>query len=296
MPKISVIIPTFNREKFVVEAVESVLRQRYRDFEIIVVDDGSTDNTRSALEAYSGRITCIHQNNAGVSAARNRGIERASGDWIAFLDSDDEWMPGYLSTQMANVREFPHAVAHITNAVHVFSDGEKGTHFAGTGVERAFEGASGFLLEQPFCFIIKDSGYWFLQSTVMRRDALARAGLLNEELSLGEDLISSPAWPCKALLASAAKYMSEYAGGQKRSKVFSRSATGEKAATRLLPGCMPDFWSAEAFPLLKERRWRESWVLTVVHWEIFFSREAETRKHGNVTAARFPFIPPCEAA
>jgi glycosyltransferase involved in cell wall biosynthesis len=88
----SVIIPTFNRSAFVTKAIDSVLAQTFIDFELIVVDDGSTDETECLLNKYSDkRITVFKQDNKGVSSARNRGIEVARGEWVAFLDSDDWW-------------------------------------------------------------------------------------------------------------------------------------------------------------------------------------------------------------
>ena len=103
MPKVSVIIPTYNRSLSVREAIESVLAQTYRDFELIVVDDGSADNTPSVLGSFGERIRGIRQANAGVSAARNAGIRAAKGEWVAFLDSDDLWVPQKLERQMAGV-------------------------------------------------------------------------------------------------------------------------------------------------------------------------------------------------
>lgn len=98
-PKVSVIIPTFNRGDIVVNAVECVLAQTYRDYEIIVVDDGSTDNTRQMLSPYSDRIRYVYQENRGASAARNKGVELARGEWISALDSDDIWLPTKLERQ-----------------------------------------------------------------------------------------------------------------------------------------------------------------------------------------------------
>ncbi|MGA2400840.1 MAG: glycosyltransferase [Syntrophobacteraceae bacterium] len=99
---ISVIIPTFNRAMLLVEAVRSVLDQKDapEDLEIIVVDDGSTDNTGEALATLPGKFGYIRHEHSGVSAARNLGISISSGEWIAFLDSDDLWLPGKLRAQM----------------------------------------------------------------------------------------------------------------------------------------------------------------------------------------------------
>ncbi len=99
----SVIIPTYNRANFVTKAVNSVLRQSLKDYEIIVVDDGSTDTTTQALEQYGRTITVVYQANSGVSIARNAGIRMANGTWIAFLDSDDEWKENYLARQLEQI-------------------------------------------------------------------------------------------------------------------------------------------------------------------------------------------------
>lgn len=100
MPLVSVIIPTFNRAALVTDAVESVLRQE-GCFEAIVVDDGSTDDTSLRLAAYEGRLRLVRQSQRGVAAARNHGARLARGRWLAFLDSDDEWLPGKLAAQLA---------------------------------------------------------------------------------------------------------------------------------------------------------------------------------------------------
>ena len=100
-PFVSVIIPTHNRSWILKEAVDSVLAQDGSDFELIVVDDGSTDGTPALLRSYGERLIALRQENRGVSAARNTGIRHASGSLIAFLDSDDRWLPGKLRAQAA---------------------------------------------------------------------------------------------------------------------------------------------------------------------------------------------------
>lgn len=109
-PRVSVIIPSFNRAGMLKEAIDSVLEQEYTDFEIIVIDDGSTDDTPSVLNAYGHRIASYRQPNKGVSAARNKGLEMASGALIAFLDSDDLWCPGKLSAQVDFFNAHPEAM------------------------------------------------------------------------------------------------------------------------------------------------------------------------------------------
>jgi glycosyltransferase involved in cell wall biosynthesis len=110
-PAISVVIPTFNRARVLERAIESVLIQDFRDFELIVVDDGSTDSTREILEKVANcegeRVRCVFQENRGVSSARNLGIRASSGQWVAFLDSDDEWLIHKLSLQVAFAEKNP---------------------------------------------------------------------------------------------------------------------------------------------------------------------------------------------
>ena len=101
LPTVSVIIPTYNRDWSLRDAIDSVLAQTYTDFELIVVDDGSTDRTHDILGAYGDRLRQIHQVNRGVSAARNCGIGVSTGRLIAFLDSDDIWLPEKLAVQAA---------------------------------------------------------------------------------------------------------------------------------------------------------------------------------------------------
>jgi len=98
-PLVSVVIPAYNAEAYIEAAVESVLAQAFRDFELIVVDDGSTDSTAVRLGAYGDALRCLRQPNGGVSQARNRGVEASRGRLVAFLDADDVWLPEKLGMQ-----------------------------------------------------------------------------------------------------------------------------------------------------------------------------------------------------
>lgn len=106
-PKVSVIIPTYNRASMIIECIESVFNQIFTDFEIIIVDDGSSDNTEAVLRPYLDRITYIRQENKGNAAARNTGIEVAKGEFVAFLDSDDLWLPDKLEKQVRYLEDHP---------------------------------------------------------------------------------------------------------------------------------------------------------------------------------------------
>lgn len=100
MPKVSVIIPFYNGKEFIAQAVNSVLRQTYTSYEIIVVDDGSTDDSKKALEQFDGKIRYFYQQNQGISNARNKAVKEAKGEYIALLDQDDIWYPRRLEKQV----------------------------------------------------------------------------------------------------------------------------------------------------------------------------------------------------
>jgi glycosyltransferase involved in cell wall biosynthesis len=104
-PLVSVIIATYNRAEFIGQAVESAVDQTYGKIEIIVIDDGSTDNTHEVLKKYEGKIKYIYQKRAERSAARNRGFRHSRGDYIAFLDSDDVWLPEKIEKQVEVLNE-----------------------------------------------------------------------------------------------------------------------------------------------------------------------------------------------
>ena len=107
LPLVSVVIPTYNSVKFIAQAIDSVLNQTYTNYEIVIVDDGSTDETKKLLKSYQGKINYVYQENQGVATARNRGIEIATGELIAFLDADDLFLPNKLEQQVKVLLEQP---------------------------------------------------------------------------------------------------------------------------------------------------------------------------------------------
>ena len=161
-PLVSVIIPTFNRGWIVKEAIDSVLEQDFDDYELIVVDDGSDDNTPAILKACGKKITVLHQPNKGVSAARNHGITAASGRLIAFLDSDDLWLPRKLSAQVKFFKDHPDAVVNQTQE-HWIRDGvrvnPKKKHHKFSGM--IFERSLALCLVSPSAVMIKKSLFFF---------------------------------------------------------------------------------------------------------------------------------------
>jgi glycosyltransferase involved in cell wall biosynthesis len=118
LPLISCIVPVFNGERYLGEALESILKQSYRSLQIIVVDDGSTDGTAAVMGHYAGQVRLLRQANAGTAAARNLGLNAANGEFIAFLDADDLWHPEKLERQTARFQtrpELDYCVAHVQN-------------------------------------------------------------------------------------------------------------------------------------------------------------------------------------
>lgn len=139
--KFSVIIPLYNKAPYVSKAIESVLTQTFTNYELLVVDDGSKDESASvATKSIEGRRNCqlIQQENAGVSVARNKGVDASHGDFICFLDADDWWEPTFLEEMDKFVSEFPDAGIYGTNYIIVNETRHK-TRVAMVGVEPGFE-------------------------------------------------------------------------------------------------------------------------------------------------------------
>jgi glycosyltransferase involved in cell wall biosynthesis len=176
MHKVSVIIPTFNRPQKVVRAVTSVLNQSLKDFEIIVVDDSSTDNTNMALSKYMASIRYIrHPVNRGVSAARNIGIKSSAAPWIAFLDSDDYWLSEKLYDQMEFIDRNPGTVACQTEEIWI----RKGRR---VNPKRKHKKSSGDIFKQSLKLCLVSPS-----SVILRRSLFEEVGLFDETLPAAED-------------------------------------------------------------------------------------------------------------
>ncbi len=127
MPRVSVVIPTYNCARFLGQTIDSALRQAYRDFEIIVVDDGSTDDTQQVVAVYGKTIRYVYQSNQGASAARNVALSIASGEFIAYLDADDLWIADKLSRQVEYMDDHP-ACGFLHTEVSVIDEQNKVLH------------------------------------------------------------------------------------------------------------------------------------------------------------------------
>jgi glycosyltransferase involved in cell wall biosynthesis len=174
-PLVSVIIPTYNRGWIVREAIDSVLSQDFHDFELIVVDDGSTDDTADILKDYRARITVLTQSNRGVSAARNQGVRSSSGQYIAFLDSDDRWLPQKLSRQIDFFDNHPDAQICQTEEIWIRNGrrvNPKTRHRKPSGM--IFERSLELCLVSP-------------SAVMMRRSLFGRVGLFDENFQACED-------------------------------------------------------------------------------------------------------------
>jgi glycosyltransferase involved in cell wall biosynthesis len=181
---VSVVIPLYNKERYIDRALRSILTQNVQTFEIIVIDDGSTDSGPAIVESYGDeRIRLIRQGNAGVSAARNRGIAEARHDWIAFLDADDEWKPHFLET-IAGLRDrFPDAGAYGAAFAVVMPNGEStagGSPRGGAPHER--------LIENYFKAAISGDATLHVSTLCVPRHVFVTLGAFTPGERLGEDL------------------------------------------------------------------------------------------------------------
>ena len=184
-PRFSVVIPTYNRGHCVAASVESVLAQTLPCHELIVVDDGSTDDTADVISRYGDRVRYIRQANGGVSAARNAGIAAASGDWIAFLDSDDEWAPQKLAAHAEALRREPSAVAHAVNGLMDTTGTNDGVSLF--SMRARTQSLSGdVLVADPFLWAVETC--FTLQGVAIRADVLREAGPFDLELRMFEDV------------------------------------------------------------------------------------------------------------
>lgn len=190
-PLVTAVIPTYNCGRYVAEAVESACAQTYPHMEVIVVDDGSTDDTRERLQPYFGRISYLRQENRGLSAARNRGIQAAQGDWVALLDADDRWHREKTSVQLRAALELGCALV--------------GSPAAAVMPETLPPTAALRLLSVPDYLLSAPIGP---SGAMISKACLARTGLFDESLRAVEDrdmwlriaassstaLVDSPCW------------------------------------------------------------------------------------------------------
>ncbi len=179
--RFSVVIPLYNKEHYIVDTINSVLNQTFQDYEIIIVDDGSKDNSyKVAKKVRSKKINLLHQENQGVAVARNKGIENARGDYIAFLDADDRWYPNYLQVINELINIFPASDLFVSSYRIVLGNDRYNY--------------SAHLSDEP----ISLPSYWetfknaydtvWTSATVVRKEAIVNAGMFTPGEKIGQDL------------------------------------------------------------------------------------------------------------
>ena len=182
-PLVSAIIPTYNRAHIICEAVDSVLAQTYSNIEVIVVDDGSKDDTLDKLKAYGDRIRVVSQKNAGPAAARNRGIAEARGELIAFLDSDDIWLPSNIERQVCLLQRAGSAApCCMSNILMKWNSGDR-TSFDIAMLKPTVE--EGLWLNPDE--ILATRFVLFTQASVIRRKVLEKIGSFDLSIRFLED-------------------------------------------------------------------------------------------------------------
>ncbi len=177
---VSLVIPTYNYGRYIKRAITSCLDQTYRHVEVLVIDDGSTDNTRELVSQYDGRVHYLYQENRGVSAARNKGLERATGEYIAFLDADDYLLPDSVSSRVEILKK------HNDVGI-VFTDTYSAK--AGSGTVSTKNGNSRDRMSDRFYDDLLLHHLRFQTSAAMMRSSIAKRFSFPVHLRNGEDLV-----------------------------------------------------------------------------------------------------------
>ena len=187
MPSVSIVMPLYNKGKEVKRSVESVLTQSFSDYELIVVNDGSTDNGPGIVRSINdSRIRIFDQENVGVSAARNRGINEASSDLISFLDADDEWMPSFLSTILDLKKQYPTCNVFATNYLYREVNGKYRLPIIRGIPPHPWDG----VIDNYFEVATKSDPPLCSSAVTVAKDAIHYVGLFPVGVSSGEDLLT----------------------------------------------------------------------------------------------------------
>jgi glycosyltransferase involved in cell wall biosynthesis len=225
-PVVSVVIPTFNRGLLLREAVRSVLAQSFRDFELIVADDGSTDGTPDFIRTIDdARVRCVPIAHSGSAAwVRNAGVARARGEWVAFLDSDDLWLPEKLERQLAALRANPRCAWSCTGVTFIDENGTAIRQRAGS----TYVPVSGWVLEA----LITQTATASMTTLMVRRSLLDDIGGFDEALTFRQDYDLALRLAMRAELCALAEPLScirEHAGrGTKAPRVSELYAWNER--------------------------------------------------------------------
>jgi glycosyltransferase involved in cell wall biosynthesis len=273
-PFFTAIIPTYNRWPVVKDAIDSILKQTFDDFELIIVDDGSTDETAQRLKGMHCNLRLIIQKNAGVSASRNAGIRKANGKWIAFLDSDDIWLPKKLESQNSYILSNPDTM--ILHCDEIWQ--RNGTRVnpkmrhrkAGSGAESR---DSAFCRSLEMCLISPST-------VVIKKDVFNKVGLFDEELPVCEDY---DLW-LRIMVHFTIHYLDQKLGVKKNSENPSHAASQLSASIK----CQDIFRVDSLEKLTNNPSLPEDWVNMVLN-EIVRKTEILTKgciKRGRAKEAK----------
>ncbi|WP_426416969.1 glycosyltransferase family 2 protein [Aestuariirhabdus sp. LZHN29] len=190
-PRISVVVPVYNGEKTLARALDSLIEQDVSPYEVIVVDDGSTDGSAAVAARYGERISLIQQDNLGVSVARNRGVAHASGDWLAFLDADDWYYPHRLSCHAELIQRYPKLDLLSGNFHYVYEDGSSQENIDaldwGGELRNSAEGAM-VLIDKHLRRKYAGQHVGDTHTLTLRRDLFLRVGGYPEGVAIAEDM------------------------------------------------------------------------------------------------------------
>jgi len=273
-PKVSIILPSYNRAHLLPRAIRSVLNQDYQDWELLIWDDGSTDETRQVVATYKDeRIKYYFETNHGAAYARNRAVEKASGDLLAFLDSDDEWKPEKLTLQVAALNSHPEIDVLFTDFSNIHEHDGK-VHHTFVDYQHALqktvrENCAGevVLIQDGFPASIATDNYIALDSVMLRHEVYSRAGGFNETLLNSEDF---EFWWRLAL--------DEHGFGYIERELLTRYKAAGSLSSNRLPGlknhlraldlCVEQAMKAgrPEYAKLLEVQYRNTWQLLMAHY------------------------------
>lgn len=212
-PLISVIIPLYNKEKVVLKTLQSIVQQSYNDFEVVIVNDGSTDQSVKIISdflinnnnlSHVSNIRLIHKSNGGVASARNRGIEDAKGQYIAFLDADDEWMPDFLTYINELIVKYP--ICDVFGALYAYREPSKFYEAEIKGF--TFETQDG-IIDNYFVMLMKGRPPLCASSIVVSKNAISSVGGF-PSIKMGEDILTWAQLACRYKIAYCRKILSVY--------------------------------------------------------------------------------------
>ena len=273
-PGISIILPTYNRAHLLPRAIQSVLNQDYQDWELLIWDDGSSDETEQVVATYTDeRIKYHFDTNHGAAYARNRAVEKASMDFLAFLDSDDEWKPEKLTRQVTALNSHPEIDVLFTDFANI-REGEVQVHHTFLDYQKALQKTKKkqldedlYLIQEGFPASIATDNYIALDSVMLRRKVFSRAGGFNETLFNSEDF---EFWWRLAL--------AEYGFGYIDRELLIRHKAAGSLSSNRLPGfinhlraldlCVEQAMSSghPEYTKLLDGQYRNTWQLLMAHY------------------------------